>query len=87
MYTLPVITDTSNMNEDGTPKAISDSWNIVVYLEERFPGSSEKSVLPDGSKGLQMFYQDHLHRNLYFGALAAILAPRVIPFLNVDSQV
>ncbi|PPR03230.1 hypothetical protein CVT24_012749 [Panaeolus cyanescens] len=37
LYTLPAIYDPTNLKEDGTPTALSDSLPICQYLDERYP--------------------------------------------------
>jgi glutathione S-transferase len=55
-YTLPIIHDPN------TDRVVSDSWEIVKYLDAQYP---ERAVIPAGQDGLQyafMFSPIHLVR-------------------------
>jgi glutathione S-transferase len=37
---------------------VSDSWNIAIYLEEKYP--LKPSLFPAGTRALQALFQEHL---------------------------
>ncbi|KAH8829844.1 hypothetical protein DL96DRAFT_1553464 [Flagelloscypha sp. PMI_526] len=61
-YTLPIIQDSK------TGKVLSDSWNIVVYIDETYPESPR--LIPRGSKAFMKVFIDIANEKLMatFGA-------------------
>ncbi|KAF8500716.1 hypothetical protein BU17DRAFT_72045 [Hysterangium stoloniferum] len=85
-YTVPVISDESHLTDNGEATVVSDSWAIAKYLDETYPDTGSHRLFPDGTMALQMLSQVYIHKNLYLGSLARILAPHLTPLLSETSQ-
>ncbi|KAG7086262.1 hypothetical protein E1B28_002229 [Marasmius oreades] len=78
-YTLPVIQDTN------TGAVISDSWNIVEYLESTYPPANpEHSLIPPGTRGLQLAFLSAFRTQLR--ALWPIAIPQEVAILTPRSE-
>ncbi|KAH8823342.1 hypothetical protein DL96DRAFT_1617291 [Flagelloscypha sp. PMI_526] len=77
-YTVPMIQDTS------TGKTISDSWNILNYLEDTYPESP--SLLPKGTKGLMKVFIASVNKKLVGDALMAFNFPQTARVMNPPGQ-
>ncbi|KAG8687802.1 hypothetical protein FRC08_011760 [Ceratobasidium sp. 394] len=73
-YTLPVIADPSS-DPDGQPTYISDSFDIAVYLDDKYPAPKYPAVLPIGTRPLQKIFVDQ-----YFFTTIQPLFPFLHPF-------
>jgi len=67
-YSVPAITDPHPVNSP-SPIHVSDSWDIAVYLDKKYP---EPPLFPHGTEGLQKFFVEKtegllLPRDLYHG--------------------
>ncbi|KAH8823341.1 hypothetical protein DL96DRAFT_1713762 [Flagelloscypha sp. PMI_526] len=77
-YTVPMIQDTS------TGKTISDSWNILNYLEDTYP--DKPSLIPKGTKGLIKVFTVEANKKLIGSALTAFNFPQSARVVNPPSQ-
>ncbi|KAG7091608.1 hypothetical protein E1B28_010627 [Marasmius oreades] len=76
-YTVPTIYDPN------TGKSVSDSLKIMVYLEETYPSSPERSLIPPGTWGLQLALLSLGPTIL--GSFSQFILPPGIKFLNEPS--
>ncbi|EUC55846.1 glutathione transferase, putative [Rhizoctonia solani AG-3 Rhs1AP] len=72
-YTLPVIADPSS-NPNGKPTYISDSFQIALYLDEKYPAPKYPAIFPPGTRSLQ-----HLIMYQYFPTIGACIGPIFLP--------
>jgi len=64
MYTVPLILDPNHLNAEGEPTAVSDSFQIALYLDEKYP--SHGSLIPEGTTNLQAIAEDHFMNTVVF---------------------
>ncbi|KAK1235159.1 hypothetical protein PQX77_001625 [Marasmius sp. AFHP31] len=79
-YSVPTIYDPN------TEKAISDSLNIVQYLEATYPGPPERSLIPPGTWSLQLVFIDSLFTPSTLFPMFQFTAPRSAEILNEASR-
>ncbi|QRW03796.1 hypothetical protein RhiLY_02795 [Ceratobasidium sp. AG-Ba] len=70
-YRLPVIADPSS-DPNGKPTYIVESFNIALYLDERYPGPKHPIVFPEGTRILQKIASDTLTNEIGFALLQVI---------------
>jgi len=79
LYTLPVIVD----NTDNGGTVVSDSINIVQYLDAKFPESIQ--LLPRNSIAAQAAFHN-ARKHLVMDALTPIMIEKVATILNPQSK-
>ncbi|KAH8823344.1 hypothetical protein DL96DRAFT_1559223 [Flagelloscypha sp. PMI_526] len=77
-YTVPIIRDTT------TGKTISNSWNILTYLEDTYP--ERPSLIPKGTKGLMKVFTTSVNRKLFGDALRPFNVAQTARVMNPPSQ-
>ncbi|KDN39822.1 hypothetical protein RSAG8_08614, partial [Rhizoctonia solani AG-8 WAC10335] len=82
-YTLPVIADPTD-DPDGRPHYIGDSFNIAVYLDEKYPAPQYPSIFRPGTRSIE-----HLFIHQYLPIIArtgsAVVMPKVAHILDEGS--
>ncbi|KAL0571112.1 hypothetical protein V5O48_010844 [Marasmius crinis-equi] len=78
-YTVPFIYDPN------TDKAISDSINIIQYLENTYPSPPERSLIPPGTWPLQLAFIDAILKPTSLLPLFQFTIPRTATILNEAS--
>ncbi|KAG8778352.1 hypothetical protein FRC12_025020 [Ceratobasidium sp. 428] len=56
-YTLPMIADPSS-DPDGKPTYIVESFEIAVYLDDKYPAPKYPAIFPPGTRALQKITSD-----------------------------
>jgi glutathione S-transferase len=69
----PVIADPSS-GPNGKPTYVSESFDIAVYLDDKYPAPKYPTVLPAGTRPLQKIFVEH-----YFGHIAGPIFPLIHP--------
>ncbi|KAH8823343.1 hypothetical protein DL96DRAFT_1617293 [Flagelloscypha sp. PMI_526] len=77
-YTVPMIHDAS------TGTTISDSWNILNYLEETYP--DKPSLIPKGTKSLMKVFVASATMKIAEEALRPFNSPQAARIVNPSSQ-
>ncbi|TFL02959.1 hypothetical protein BDV98DRAFT_603309 [Pterulicium gracile] len=77
-YCLPIIVD----DQTGTTAAVSDSWDIAVYLDEAYPDAPR--LFPKGTRALQASFEQLWMETFAQGA-APLLIPRMPALLSPPS--
>ncbi|CAE7177221.1 unnamed protein product [Rhizoctonia solani] len=72
-YTLPVIADPSD-DPNGKPTYISDSFNIALYLDDKYPAPRYPAIFSPGTQTLQ-----HLLVTQYYPTIRAPFVPIIMP--------
>ncbi|KAF9258305.1 hypothetical protein L218DRAFT_964567 [Marasmius fiardii PR-910] len=75
-YTVPFIYDPN------TGKAISDSVKIIQYLENTYPGSPERSLIPPGTWALQLAFIDAIFSPSVLAPVFQFIIPGTVPVLH-----
>ncbi|KAG8682626.1 hypothetical protein FRC09_016638 [Ceratobasidium sp. 395] len=74
-YRLPVIADPSS-DSNGKPTYVTESFNIAVYLDDKYPAPKHPTVFPDGTRALQKVASEHITYEIGF-ALMPIVVPHI----------
>ncbi|KAG8711186.1 hypothetical protein FRC08_016217, partial [Ceratobasidium sp. 394] len=72
-YRLPVIADPSS-DPNGKPTYVTDSFNIAIYLDDKYPAPKYPVVFPDGTRALQRITSELFTYEVGF-ALMPIIVP------------
>lgn len=71
LWTVPMLVDPNHLNVEGKPTVLSDSANIVKYLEDAYP---ERKVIPEGTEALHRAWRDVIYQNIT-SKVAMIVVP------------
>ncbi|KAG8689831.1 hypothetical protein FRC11_000312 [Ceratobasidium sp. 423] len=72
-YTLPVIADPSTVPGE-KPTYVMDSFDIAVYLDEKYPAPKYPVVIPPGMRNIQKLAVEHVM------SVAMNFAPVILPY-------
>ncbi|KAG8682625.1 hypothetical protein FRC09_016637 [Ceratobasidium sp. 395] len=72
-YTLPMIADPSS-DPNGKPTCISDSFEIAIYLDDKYPAPKYPAIFPPGTRALQKITSD-----FFISEVGYSLAPFALP--------
>ncbi|QRW25888.1 glutathione S-transferase [Rhizoctonia solani] len=75
-YTLPVIADPSG-DPDGKPHYVGDSFNIAVYLDEKYPAPRYPAIFNSNARSIE-----HLFIHQYLPTVARVGSTVVMPKLG-----
>lgn len=82
-YTLPVILDPNNITAEGTPTVISDSFNIAMYLDERYP--TENQLIPKETQASQASFSEYFTTTVVIPAIPNFISG-FFQILNEESK-
>jgi len=71
-YIVPLIADPSN-DSNGRPTYIFDSFDIAIYLDNKYPAPKYPVVFPRGTRALQRLAYNHVTK------ITMLFAPMIIP--------
>lgn len=77
LWTVPMLLDPNNLDDDGKPTVLSDSNNIVEYLDRVY---TVNKVIPQGTTALIAAWEQFIRNNI-LGKLAwpvIVLCPKVL---------
>ncbi|KAG8687183.1 hypothetical protein FRC09_013651 [Ceratobasidium sp. 395] len=74
-YTLPLIVDPSS-DPNGKPTYVSESFQIAMYLDDKYPAPKYPSVLPLETRALQKLFVDS-----YLPTISGAMFPLIGPHL------
>ncbi|GAB1522998.1 hypothetical protein RhiTH_006127 [Rhizoctonia solani] len=72
-YTLPVIADPSS-HPDGKPTYVADSFEIAVYLDDKYPTPTYPAIFAPGTRSLQ-----HILTTQYYPATVSNIRLTIMP--------
>ena len=82
-HSVPAITDPHPIDGTG-PLHVADSWDIALYLDEKYP---DPPLFPNGTKGLQKLFNDTTDNLLTpFKLFAYFLLPGTFAQLTEESK-
>lgn len=81
----PVIADPSS-HPNGKPTYVSESFDIAVYLDDKYPAPKYPTVLPAGTRPLQKLFIEHYFQGHIAGPISPLIYPRIPELLDEPGQ-
>ncbi|KAG9085374.1 hypothetical protein FS749_004466 [Ceratobasidium sp. UAMH 11750] len=78
-YTLPMIADPSS-EPGGKPTYVVDSFNIAIYLDDKYPSPEYPIVFPRGTRAMQSIATSRITQT------AMLFAPIVLPLASLRTD-